>query len=377
MVNTDIINIEKKENVKVPVLISEYADLIKLDNELNSCPYYLSLISNIEDKEEFIRFYSNASINEGIIDLAIGKYFDISFYARLMLKDKKSKLTATKLENSVFVIALPIGKKQTGEITYHFAEYAITNEDKVNISNKTKGKLKSDTTKEERFNYFEDVVMNYVKDMRSGLSKLSDSSNLPLAKEAKTWDLFESEFKNKYGYEPDKFDSITWNIYTKKRFDARDVDSKGHILPLIVQYHEQLMITYKPTIDENIKENSELDEYIEEEYVEQPYELGDNKFINTDIDNKYIIEPEEVKEEPKNRFINEYSSKFFKPSEILDKDETERQIPLSYSMILANNKTNNIDTSKKYKLNSSISFNQKAKIKLQHSIPFDKGVPVK
>lgn len=377
MVGADIINVEKKD-MKIPVLISDYVDLIKLDNELNTCPYYLSLIPNEEDKEEFIRFYSNASINEGVLELALSKYYDITFYARLMLKDKKSKLTATKLENSVFVVALPIGKKQTGEITYHFTEYVITNEDKNNISNKVKGKLKSDAKFEERFSYFEEVVMNYIKEMRKGLSEISDSSVLPVATETKTWDVFEEEFKKKYKYEPDKFDSKKWSVYENIRFDARDLDSKGHIIPLIIQYHEKMMISYTPTIEENIKDNIIIDDEVIEDTNEEKYELGDNKFINTDNNNKYIVKTEEVEEETKNRFINEYTSKFFKPSEVLDKDEVEKKIPLSFSEALIENKNNNIDGKhKKYTLGLSIPFNQKSKIKLEHSIPFDKGNPIK
>lgn len=376
--NMEIESINTSKQKHSPALINEYTELIKIDDELNKCPYYSILLTDESEEEDFKRLYNSISLTEGIPSAAVGKFFDVTSYARLMIKDKSVKLTAAKLENNVLVIAIPVGKKDNGDIIYHFTEYKITKGDKTNISDKTKGKLKSNTTNEERYNYFQKVVINYVKDVRKGLSKLNDESIIPIATKVKTFEEFKEDFIKSNGYEPDTFDFGTWVKYDTYRFDARDLDSVGHIVPLIVEYHEKNltnMIQKHEEIEEiEPPDYSNLDEEENEEEESVEYDLGDNKYINTDISNKYIIDVENEEEttETRHKYINEYQSKFFKPSEILD--EEDNKLPLSFEETLKTRNENRrffkSEPIKKYKLTSKKSFaDSKVNKKMIGNIP--------
>ena len=344
-----------------PALINEYTELIKIDDELNKCPYYSILLTDESEEDDFKRLYNSISLTEGVPSSAVGKFFDVTSYARLMIKDNTVKLTAAKLEGCVLVIAIPVGKKDNGDIIYHFTEYKITKGDKTNISDKTKGKVKSSATSEERYTYFQKIVINYVKDVRKGLSKLNDESIIPIASKVKTYEEFREDFIKSNKFEPDEFDFGTWVKYDTYRFDARDLDSVGHIVPLIVEYHEKSLTNmiqkHEEIVEEEVEDNFEPDE-VEEEEEQVEYDLGDNKYINTDLSNKYIIDVEEEEEEPKHKFINEYQSRFFKPSEVLDSEE--ELIPLSFEERLKTRKDTRrfvkAEPIKKYKLTSNLSF---------------------
>ena len=376
MINSEN-EIELKEKNTTPVLTKEYRDLLEIDSELNKCMYYTELVPNKSDQENFIRLYNSVSITEGIPSIAKGKFFDVTFYARLMLKDKKIKLTPTKLENCVLVIAVPIGENENGEVTYYFTEYNITKEDKNALGTKSKGKVKSSATVKERFNYFENLIIEYVKEVRKGLSNVSKISLLPIAKNVSTWIEFESNFIKKYDFVPEKFDSSTWCRYDSVKFDGRTIDEFGHILPIVVEYHENILneedLYDNSNFDEREIDDAEIIMDVKEvdnsDLVDDDYSLGENTYVNVDMDNKFIKlnsneEESADEDDEKNKFINEYNTKFFKFDEVLDIDEEEEEVfhdelyvPLSFKEITKNiSNDNKINVNKKYKLTSSVSF---------------------
>ena len=268
----------------------------QLDYELDRCSSLYEVITE-EDYEDFKRYYSKYEFTD--LALAHDKFYDVTTYFKLMIKNRKSlensdkTVGPSKLKGAKFVILTPIGLSETGELSFVYRRYDISEADISYISAAYKKIKKAELTNSDKLRILSEITYKRVKSILESLSS-DKKESLPFGEKITLTEL-------KQIYEDEEFNMDSWSKFNSIRLDARDELLTTSCIKVLQKGTNGVSQdeTLSKKVEETEQEGYGLSELIDEVYEtaitdDDSIIMSDNKVTPDDNDIKDSKDEEEV-----------------------------------------------------------------------------------
>ncbi len=268
----------------------EWAQLIALDNQLNTCNHIENLLPP-HLVPQFKRLYGSSyyrKLRAGVLptiedEEILDSFYDVDSYSKLIIKNTNEPLTPSNIEGYIFLTVIPVGINVDGKCTYCVEEYRITKQDieeirKIYMRYLYKDRVKvGDLTENEKFRYLDGAVREYRKALINDLSGVGMKNRTPFNSKLMTWSAYKGAFLNKFGYVVGDFDD-TWVKFDSIRVDGRVVQN-GFIVPVTIMNYQK----EKKLVQTNDYDDSMTVDEIDDEPLMENGAQGEDLFKHPDV----------------------------------------------------------------------------------------------